>query len=241
MELTRILHRYILLSVIVLGLEYWQLTFISIVQLKLSCLFVMCLFLDYFSPKLHVVTYYTTPVILLKNINVIFYVMINYSLFDYCLYYTLHNSNYELNVTNIIGNYILSLPIAFLSSFLFYYIHRLLHTEYFYFLHKLHHEYNHPSSFVALYSSIPDFVLSNCIPIFLPHLILGTQRSFIVGYSFIAIYDIFVNHTSYSFNNLILNVFFGGSHFHYVHHSKFQYNYGLNNKFFDKLHKTLFV
>jgi sterol desaturase/sphingolipid hydroxylase (fatty acid hydroxylase superfamily) len=241
MELNRVLYRYLLLSMFVLDLEYGKLSFAFVLLLKLFCLIILCLFLDYFLLKERIVEYYDTPISYSTNIWVWVTVIVNYILFDICLYFTLENANYPLNNINIVDNFLLSLPLGFLSSALFYYIHRLLHTEYFYFLHKNHHIYNHPSSFVALYSSVPDFILSNCIPIFVPHLILGTQRSFIVGYTFIAIYDIFVNHTSYRFKNPIFDTFFGGSHFHYIHHSKFTYNYGLNNGFFDKRHKTLFV
>jgi sterol desaturase/sphingolipid hydroxylase (fatty acid hydroxylase superfamily) len=241
MELNKVLYRYLLLTIFVLNLEFWELDIASVLLIKLNCLIMLCLFLDYFVVKGQIVNYYDTPTQNTITAEVWLTVILNYSLFDACLYLAVEKANYSLNSVNILGNYLLSLPIGFISSILFYYIHRLLHTNYFYFLHKSHHIFNHPSSFVALYNSIPDFIVSNCIPIFVPHLIFGTQRSFIVGYTFIAIYDIFVNHTSYCFKNSILNALFGGSHFHYIHHSKFIYNYGLNNGFFDRKHKTLFI
>jgi sterol desaturase/sphingolipid hydroxylase (fatty acid hydroxylase superfamily) len=62
---------------------------------------------------------------------------------------------------------------------------------------------------------------------------------FIIAYSFVGFFDIFTHHTSYYFENKILNSIFGGSKFHHTHHSKYKFNYGLNNGIFDRLHKTL--
>lgn len=241
MEVNKVLYRYLLLTMIVLNLEYWQLDITSILVIKLQALIMLCLFLDYYAVKEQIIRYYNSPTNNSITVWIWLTIILNYGLFDICLYLSIQHAHYPLNSLNILGNYLLSIPIALVSSILFYYIHRLLHTNYFYFLHKKHHIFNHPSSIVSLYNGIPDFMVSNCISTFVPHLIFGTHRSFIVGYTFIAIYDVFVNHTSYCFNNSILNALFGGSYFHYIHHSKFIYNYGLNNGFLDRKHKTLFV
>ena len=202
----------------------------------------LCLYLDFYAPKNNIVKYYeandtykNNPFTIKVGLNVI----INYCIYLFCLWCTMKNFvNYELNLLNILMNYALSIPLGLLSSIIFYYTHRLLHTKYLYKLHKQHHVYNNPSSFVAIYSSIPDFIFSNCTSIFIPHLIFRTHPYFIIGYVFVGMFDIFINHTSYKFENKLLDNLLGGSQFHFIHHLKYKYNYGLNNKLFDKLHGT---
>jgi len=144
-----------------------------------------------------------------------------------------------LTLGETLKNLSCSIPLSLLSSIIFYYTHRILHTKYLYgIVHKQHHLYNHPSSFVGLYTSLPEYIFSNCTSFFIPHLIMRSHPYFILGYNFIGLCDVFINHTSYSFNNNILDTLFGGSYFHYIHHAKFKYNYGLNNKLLDRLHDT---
>lgn len=249
MDTSKLFSRYVLLTLFILIINHFKLTFRGIIMIKTLCFILLCFYLDYCVPRINSIKYYeeskTKPSPRYNPLTrgVIVNVLTNFCIYVGCLWLTMNNihpdTNYQSMGLNVIMiNYLFSIPLSLLSSALFYYIHRLFHTKYLYGLHKSHHIYNNPSSCVGLYGSVPDFVLSNCLSIFIPHLILRTHPYFVAGYTFIAVCDIFVNHTSYYFENKRMNNIFGGSYFHFIHHAKYKYNYGLNNKLLDKLHGT---
>lgn len=222
-------------------IDYFKLTFFSIIILKTLCFAALCVFLDVIAPKYCNIRFHEKIDEINKlSMNVIVTIFINYCIFVLCSWLTINGSNYTtICFTDVLINITYSIPLSLLSSIIFYYVHRSLHNKYLYgMIHKQHHIYNHPSSFVGLYTSISEFILSTCTSFFIPHLIINPHPYFVFGYTFIGLCDVFINHTSFQFNNNILNVLFGGSYFHYIHHAKFKYNYGLNNKIFDNLHNT---
>ena len=53
-----------------------------------------------------------------------------------------------------------------IEDFLFFFIHKLLHTKYLYKkIHKIHHEYYSPMPLTAFYSHPLEFILSNIVPL----------------------------------------------------------------------------
>ena len=91
---------------------------------------------------------------------------------------------------------------------------------------------------MAMYSHNVEFILCNCSSMFLAPYLSGLSNQVIMAYSFLAMVNVIVTHTSFKFKNKILNGMFGNSYFHYIHHEKFKYNYGLNTKLLDKIHST---
>lgn len=248
MDFFKLISRYIIMTIFVGMIHYLKLTFFGIVILKTICFIVLCLFLDVFALKYCEIRYYDKVDEKINETNklslgVIAKILINYCTYIFCLWLTINGqySNYpDLNFLQVVINYAYSVPLSLLSSMIFYYVHRFMHSKFLYRnVHKQHHIYNHPSSFVGLYTSFVEFIFSNCASFYIPHIIINPHPYFIYSYTFIGLCDVFINHTSYHFNNHKLNVLFGGSHFHYIHHSKYKYNFGLNNKIFDNLHKTL--
>ena len=127
------------------------------------------------------------------------------------------------------------------SSVLFYLLHRLAHTRYLYkYIHKSHHMFNNPFACVALYSGHVEFLMVNCTSIFLPIYLLSMCRSYGLIYSLIGIRNIIVAHTTYEFVNKPMNLIFGNSYFHHIHHAKNIYNYGLETAFMDWILGTMY-
>lgn len=244
MDFTKILSRYIILTLFVLALKRSNPPFHLIIVFKTMFFLMLCIYLDYLAPRINSIRYHELNKQQEKQNDITPWVkitvLINYCTHFLCLWLTLrYAKKYDLTTINLLKNYLMSLPLSIVSSFIFYYSHRLFHTKYLYAVHKKHHVYNNPSSFVAIYSSVPDFIFSNCLSMFGPFLLFNNiHPHFITGYSFIGICDIFINHTSYYFENKLIDNLIGGSQFHHVHHAKYKYNYGLNNRIFDILHNT---
>lgn len=243
MNSLKLVSRYAIVTLFMIFIHRFKLSFPQVILTKTCCYLLLCFFLDYIIPRYTSIIYHDKNTSQNNNdmtMRVVLNVFINYCMHIFCLWLTIRNAkNYELTGRNIMINYLYAVPLGLLSSVLFYYTHIFLHSKYIYGLvHKKHHTYNHPSSAVAIYTSIPDFILSNCISFFVPYYILKVHPYFIMGYTFIGLFDVFVNHTSYYFENKFLDIFLGGSKFHYIHHAKYKYNYGLNNKLLDRLHGT---
>lgn len=243
MDFFKLVSRYVIMTVFIGLIHFFKLTFFGVVALKTICFIALCIYLDYIVPKYCSIEYHEK--IDEKNkisFGVMLRILVNYCLYIFGLYLAINKqySDYPImTINDILINYAYSIPLSILSSVIFYYIHRFMHTKYLYgIIHKTHHTYNHPSSFVGLFTSIPEFIFSNCASFYIPHFIIRPHPYFVFGYTFIGLCDVFINHTSYSFNNNTMNNLFGGSYFHYIHHAKNKYNFGLNNKLFDHLHKT---
>lgn len=128
------------------------------------------------------------------------------------------------------------------SSIWFYCSHLLLHHKSMYHLiHKQHHLFTNPLAIMAIYAHIVEFIICNCISMILIHYLIDLPRDLILAYSFVGMVNVLITHTSYRIKNPFLRLGFGDSRFHYIHHEKFKYNYGLNSRFMDIGFSTLFV
>src|ERR1700742_2708225 len=116
MELPRIISRYLLIAIYVFLLNLYKPLFSSIIFIKTTTLFLLCLYLDYYIPKYVKVKYYTSSNfdsssthiqkdyigdIFTFNkcsnslsIKVLFNTLLNYSIFILCLYLTLEKTKY---------------------------------------------------------------------------------------------------------------------------------------------------
>lgn len=123
--------------------------------------------------------------------------------------------------------------IAYVLSAIFFYLsHCLLHFKFFYdLIHTHHHKFTNPFATVSMNGHVLEYIFSIILTIFIPPLIVGMDRVGSMAFFWIGTVDIFVIHTSYSFDNWFLNSMFGNSRFHYLHHRRYKYNYGLDNLF----------
>lgn len=252
----KLISRYVLLSLLVFIINFFRLSFGSIILLETGLFLILCIYLDYIAPSYNKIKYYDyskneSNTVNSITLNVCVNTITNYSIYIGFLWLTINNNQYyELTPKDMMIHNLISLPFGFIlgimSGFIFYYTHRLFHTKYLYgYFHKKHHTYNNPSSFVAIYASPIEFIFSNSLSLFAPYFILNLVFNihpyFIIGYTFIGMLDVFMHHTSYYFKNKLMNELFGGSHFHHIHHFKYKYNYGLNNGLFDKIHNTIHI
>lgn len=114
---------------------------------------------------------------------------------------------------------------------IFYYIHRLLHHQYFYWIHKKHHEFNTPISFATIYCHPIEMFLQNVLPTSLP---LAVSRGHFLSqmlFATYALWDSTALHSGYKFGRLPT------PEVHDLHHEKSQVNYGVIG-FMDWLHGT---
>jgi sterol desaturase/sphingolipid hydroxylase (fatty acid hydroxylase superfamily) len=221
-----------------------HISFPIIVLFELSFFSLLAIFLDYLAPTYCSITYFDnndftnqinkiTPLTVINIvINLIIYYISKYIVYLY--QYSPIITIVEITIRLIIG--------GILSSVFFYYTHKLLHHKLLYGpIHKQHHIFNNPLSVVSIYGHHIEFILSNCTSLFLAPYLAGLSTNLIMSYSFLGLTNVIVTHTSYKFDNSILDLFFGNSYFHYIHHAKFNYNYGLNSKFMDMIHGTKFM
>ena len=141
---------------------------------------------------------------------------------------------------------LLSVPMAFIiDDFWFYWVHRLLHTPW---LYKYIHAEHHKSIQVTPFTSVsfhwiePLLLTSWIIPaaVFLPVYAPALGIVQILG-----LLDNFKSHLGYEiyprkFNDSRLSFLTTSTH-HSLHHTKFNYNYAVHFRFWDRLMKTEFA
>ena len=113
-----------------------------------------------------------------------------------------------------------------LADFIFYCVHRVLHTKRLYWIHKIHHEYIHTFGMGAIYSHPIEFVAGNLLPLAAPIFIFNIPRvhsCIILVYS--TAYTVVISHGGYINDNT-----------HYIHHIKRYCNYGIGIS--DKIFRT---
>ncbi|KAL1960276.1 hypothetical protein VTO42DRAFT_8236 [Malbranchea cinnamomea] len=119
-----------------------------------------------------------------------------------------------------------------IRDFLFYYVHRLMHTKFMYKrFHRVHHEFRAPIALAAVYSHTVDHTLQNAMPIYMP---MAVQRAHFVTlliFAGVAVFDAAVSHSGYSLPRLpsVDN--------HDLHHEKGNVNFGVLG-LMDWLHGT---
>tara|TARA_R100001163_G_C5067572_1_gene206820 strand:+ start:4557 stop:5405 length:849 start_codon:yes stop_codon:yes gene_type:complete len=88
------------------------------------------------------------------------------------------NFTSDLEFLNFIEYFIywtlLSFCFELIFDFWHYWFHRILHSnKYLYkWIHKRHHKYHNPSAETTFYMTIPDLILSHCVPLMLSSIIL---------------------------------------------------------------------
>ncbi|KAF7590492.1 hypothetical protein BBP40_002789 [Aspergillus hancockii] len=113
----------------------------------------------------------------------------------------------------------------------FYYIHRLLHHEWFFWIHKKHHEYTTPIGFAAIYCHPIEMLVQNSLPIGLPLAICRGHLLSQLIFAMYAIWDSTAAHSGYDFGRL------PSPEMHDKHHETPLLHYGIVG-FMDRLHST---
>ena len=119
-----------------------------------------------------------------------------------------------------------------LMDFFYYATHRILHMEKFYQrFHKKHHEITAPVGLTATYLTFVDYY-SNILSIYLPPIILSSDRFTIILWIIISTMNtVFIGHSGYS----------PLASFHDNHHKYFNCNYGvgiLADRIFGSVYKS---
>ena len=119
-------------------------------------------------------------------------------------------------------------------EFVFYYIHRLLHTKYLYkHIHYIHHIYNTPIAIGAIYAHPVEYIFGNILPVILGPLILQSHVITFLLFQLFAIINTINSHSGYNIPLLFNPID------HDIHHLKYKYNFGILN-ILDKFHNTYY-
>jgi sterol desaturase/sphingolipid hydroxylase (fatty acid hydroxylase superfamily) len=115
---------------------------------------------------------------------------------------------------------------------IFYLIHRLLHQPMLYkYIHKIHHEYIEPIAPSALYAHPIEHLMGNNFAFILPIIIIRLRYDILLLSICLASVNVVLSHSSY------MKYILKDNNDHYIHHKKFNYNYGLIS-YIDKLFGT---
>ncbi len=135
--------------------------------------------------------------------------------------------------------FILTFTLYFLwAELVYYFTHRLLHTDYFYWMHRWHHKSQVTTPFTAYSSSVFDRLLGMILPI-LPIIILFqygiisvSKNALIAYYILLSLINIFthinveVTPKSWSRNRLLRALVITPS-YHALHHARYRGHYGV--------------
>ena len=178
-----------------------------------------CFLLDYFVPQLRVNAHQINRSIVLQNYKkmtplVLFNLFAAYPFFQYVEPNFIQK--YEPNTFHPLINMFLW---VITTDFVFYTIHRALHTKYLYFIHRIHHTFNYTYGMGAIYAHPIELYLGNLFPVAAPMVIFRIPyRQCDIIVFFATMFTIIVSHGGYRMEL---------SHGHLYHHLKYKCNYGL--------------
>ena len=178
-----------------------------------------CFLLDYFVPQLRVNAHQINRSIVLQNYKkmtplVLFNLFAAYPFFQYVEPTMIQK--YEPNTFHPLINMFLWVVT---TDFVFYTIHRALHTKYLYFIHRVHHTFNYTYGMGAIYAHPIELYLGNLLPVAAPMVIFKIPyRQCDTIVFFATLFTIIVSHGGYKFDL---------SSGHLYHHLKYKCNYGL--------------
>lgn len=131
-----------------------------------------------------------------------------------------------------------------IEDFIFFTLHRLLHTPALYKYHKVHHEFNNTVSIAGLHFHVVEFFLIQSLS-FLINMRLAClygpmHISTVVIWFVLRIWDANIGHSGYNFSwaPLQLLPFCTNDEFHDFHHTTNSGNYGSHFRFWDILFGT---
>jgi lathosterol oxidase len=146
----------------------------------------------------------------------------------------------EFGIWYLLVSFILT---ALLHEIYFYFTHRLLHVPWLYKrAHQTHHNSVNPSAWASLsFHPIEAFLESMVLPLIL--VIIPMHPLVLLNYLLFMTVSAIINHLGIEVFTgklaFVRKFFITGTH-HHLHHSKFNYNYGLYFTFMDALFKTEF-
>jgi len=124
--------------------------------------------------------------------------------------------------------------IVLIEEVLFYYSHRLLHTEFlFRYVHRIHHSWTAPIAMASEYAHPVEFLLSNAVPVMAGPILTGCHASVLWLWVLVAVLSTLGSHSGYAFRWSP----FGNAPVHDFHHSTFTDNFGATG-LLDWLHGT---
>jgi sterol desaturase/sphingolipid hydroxylase (fatty acid hydroxylase superfamily) len=108
---------------------------------------------------------------------------------------------------------------AFVTDFVFYGMHCLLHTSYFWFIHQKHHEITHPTPIATLYCHFLEHLFCNILSIVSGPLLFHLSPVLTWWWILLATSSSVTSHSSRTSNWLGSQIPF----LHYIHHSNVSY------------------
>jgi methylsterol monooxygenase len=147
----------------------------------------------------------------------------------------------EQSIQNSIGISLLKIfLIGNMSNFIFYWVHRLLHTKYLYrYIHSIHHQYIIPIAPAALYAHPIEHIMCNNFAFIIPFIFIGLRYDFLLYSIILGSMYTTLAHTNYDISLSRFNIIYDKNEemSHYIHHKKFNYNYGFGS-ILDKIFGT---
>jgi len=185
-----------------------------------------------------------------KYIPDIYYIF-NVSVVGFTELLTIHICN-QIKTDNIIYDFITLIPKLFIYEIIFdffhYWTHRISHHKYLYYFHKTHHEHKSNLSVYSTYNhNIFDLIFTNVIPMYLTsNIIILSEYQFFIFLILKTFIEISGHSGSYIKNSSFIQCIWIPKIFgielyardHYLHHTKFNYNYSKRFILWDKIFNT---
>jgi sterol desaturase/sphingolipid hydroxylase (fatty acid hydroxylase superfamily) len=117
------------------------------------------------------------------------------------------------------------------SEIVFYYIHRLLHTNKRLYakIHKIHHKWTAPVAMVATYAHPLEHIFANLASVTAGPLLCGAHPAVSLAYSLQFQVEAYAHHSGYWSDDMGM---------HDLHHERFNVNFGLGSGILDYIHGT---